>query len=224
MSAADPATSKAADAPPAPPASLIYPPADIMTIVDKTAEHVAKSGPAFQQLIRDKYRDNSKFSFIYATDPYHAYYSHKVEHYKANASDGSSTAQQQADNPSDTSLVMPEEDKAAADGPEKPADAQFLCPLPMVSAQDLDVIKTTAQFVARNGRSFMQTLAHRESANYQFDFLKPSHTLFAYFRRLVDQYTLVFFPPPSLTERLQSDVRDKARVLRRVEQRMRWAA
>ncbi|KAJ1889647.1 SF3a splicing factor complex subunit, partial [Kickxella alabastrina] len=222
MSAADPATSNAADAPsapPAPPAALIYPPADIMTIVDKTAEHVAKSGPAFQQLIRDKYRDNSKFSFIYATDPYHAYYSHKVEHYKANASSSSSSSstaqQQQADNPSDPSLVVPEEDTAAADGPEKPADAQFLCPLPMVSAQDLDVIKTTAQFVARNGRSFMQTLAHRESANYQFDFLKPSHTLFAYFRRLVDQYTLVFFPPPSLTERLQSDVRDKARVLRR---------
>ena len=55
----------------------------------------------------------------------------------------------------------------------------------------LDVVKLTAQFVARNGRQFLTQLMNREQRNYQFDFLRPQHSLFQYFTRLLEQYTKV---------------------------------
>lgn len=54
-----------------------------------------------------------------------------------------------------------------------------------------DVVKLTAQFVARNGRQFLTNLMNREQRNYQFDFLRPQHSLFNYFTKLVEQYTKV---------------------------------
>ena len=51
-----------------------------------------------------------------------------------------------------------------------------------------DIIKLTAQCVARNGRSFLQLLTQREHRNMQFDFLKPMHVLFPFFQSLVDAY------------------------------------
>ena len=53
-------------------------------------------------------------------------------------------------------------------------------------------MKLTAQFVARNGRQFLTSLMNREARNYQFDFLRPQHSLFQYFTRLLEQYTKVF--------------------------------
>lgn len=54
-----------------------------------------------------------------------------------------------------------------------------------------DIVKLTAQFVARNGRQFLTALMNREQKNYQFDFLRPQHSLFVYFTKLVEQYTKV---------------------------------
>lgn len=52
-------------------------------------------------------------------------------------------------------------------------------------------MKLTAQFVARNGRQFLTNLMNREQRNYQFDFLRPQHSLFNYFTKLLEQYTKV---------------------------------
>ena len=52
-------------------------------------------------------------------------------------------------------------------------------------------VRLTAQFVAKNGRSFLNQLMQREAKNFQFDFLRPQHSLFQYFTKLVDQYTKV---------------------------------
>lgn len=52
-------------------------------------------------------------------------------------------------------------------------------------------MKLTAQFVARNGRQFLTTVMQREQRNYLFDFLRPQHSLFNYFTKLVEQYTKV---------------------------------
>lgn len=54
-----------------------------------------------------------------------------------------------------------------------------------------DIVKLTAQFVARNGRQFLTNLMNREQRNYQFDFLRPQHSLFNYFTKLLEQYTKV---------------------------------
>ncbi|KAJ2805953.1 SF3a splicing factor complex subunit, partial [Coemansia furcata] len=198
------------------PGAIIYPPLDIKVIADKTAGHVAKSGNAFEQLIRDKYQGNAKFSFIYPNDPYYAYYSHMVEKYKS----GDTTTD---DTPVEIADTM-DIDAPLAEAPERPDTLQFAHAMPAISAQDLDVIKLTAQFVARNGRQFMTMLAQRESQNYQFDFMAPAHSLFPYFRKLVDQYTLVFFPTAELSDRIERDQRNKYQILDRVNRRMKWEA
>lgn len=53
-------------------------------------------------------------------------------------------------------------------------------------------MKLTAQFVARNGRQFLTNLMNREQRNFQFDFLRPQHSLFQYFTKLLEQYTKVY--------------------------------
>lgn len=51
------------------------------------------------------------------------------------------------------------------------------------SAVTRDILRLTALFTARSGRRFTSELASRENRNYQFDFLRPSHSLFGYFNR-----------------------------------------
>lgn len=74
---------------------------------------------------------------------------------------------------------------------EPPPEYEFIADPPSISAFDLDVVKLTAQFVARNGRQFLTQLMQKEQRNYQFDFLRPQHSLFNYFTKLVEQYTKV---------------------------------
>ncbi|KAJ1737955.1 SF3a splicing factor complex subunit [Coemansia sp. Benny D160-2] len=224
-------------------AEIIYPPQNIKTIVDKTAEHVAKSGEAFQQLIRDKYQGNVRFSFIYANDPYFAYYDMMVGKYRAGGGSGetdggaglggiaAADALGAAEEPAAGAkhrLAGEEPDPAVA-APARPPEPRFATAMPAVSALDLDVIRMTAQFVACNGRSFITMLAQREQANYQFDFLSPTHSLFGYFRRLVDQYAMVGGSkgeprPPALDSLLAVTADDRFRVLDRVDGRIAWAA
>ena len=54
-----------------------------------------------------------------------------------------------------------------------------------------NIVKLTAMFVARNGAQFMDQLMMREQKNEMFDFLRKNHILFAYFIKLVEQYTKV---------------------------------
>ncbi|CAG2064894.1 unnamed protein product [Timema podura] len=72
---------------------------------------------------------------------------------------------------------------------DPPAEFEFIADPPSISALDLDIVKLTAQFVARNGRQFLTNLMNREQRNYQFDFLRPQHSLFQYFTKLLEQYT-----------------------------------
>ena len=57
-----------------------------------------------------------------------------------------------------------------------------------------DIVKLTAQFVARNGAQFLDKLMVREQRNYQFDFLRKQHPLFNYFTKLVEQYSKILMP------------------------------
>jgi splicing factor 3A subunit 1 len=70
----------------------------------------------------------------------------------------------------------------------------------------------------------MSQLAQRESRNYQFDFLRPSHSMFNYFTSLVTQYTQLFVPPRDIKDRLKKNVDDKYDVLDRVKARVEWIA
>jgi hypothetical protein len=81
-------------------------------------------------------------------------------------------------------------------------------------------VKLTAQFVARNGRQFLSTLMTREQRNYQFDFLRPQHSLFQYFTKLLEQYTKVLIPPKDVVKNLALETRKL--VLDDVKYRTNW--
>merc|ERR1712187_877245 len=85
-----------------------------------------------------------------------------------------------------------------------------------------DMIKLTAQFVARNGQKFLIGLTQRESRNPQFDFLKPTHALFGYFTSLVDAYTKCLMPNKDELEKLKKFMNTSPEVLDKAMARFAW--
>jgi hypothetical protein len=130
-------------------------------------------------------------------DPYHVYFQHKIKLIREGKEDEGGPQPMQAKAGGATgkgrggggvgSLSAGMTAVTLKDPPPVP---QFKSDAPSIMAQDLDILKLTAQFVARNGRSFLTSLMRREAGNYQFDFLRPQHSLFHYFTTMVDQYVV----------------------------------
>lgn len=211
---------------------IIYPPPEVRNIVDKTASFVARNGPEFEARIRQNEINNPKFNFLNPNDPYHAYYRHKVNEFKEGKAQEPSAAvpkvmQQQALQQASQQL-LPQKVQAqviheTVIPKEPPPEFEFIADPPSISAFDLDVVKLTAQFVARNGRQFLTQLMQKEQRNYQFDFLRPQHSLFNYFTKLVEQYTKILIPPKGLLLKLKKEAENPREVLDQVKYRVEWA-
>ena len=80
--------------------------------------------------------------------------------------------------------------------------------------------------MARNGRQFLTNLMNREQRNYQFDFLRPQHSLFQYFTKLLEQYTKILIPPKDLMNKLRvessQDRQSVNMILDNVKYRANW--
>lgn len=219
---------------------IIHPPPDIRNIVDKTAQFVAKNGPEFEKRIIANNANNAKFNFLNPSDPYHAYYQHHLSEFRAQ---NQSSAQQPPSQPADSDATESTQSAPASDGtdaaPKPDPTAQFRPPprkvleppeaeqytirLPEgITGEELDIIKLTAQFVARNGQAFLTGLTNREMNNPQFHFLKPTHSMFTFFTGLADAYSKVLMPPKGLTEKLTKSVADMTTVLERCLHRLEW--
>ena len=206
--------------------TIIYPPPEVRNIVDKTASFVARNGVEFEQRIKQNEINNPKFNFLNTGDPYHAYYQYKVdliregkqepEKIKAPEVPATAVASKQSEL---LKSITKEKDIVPK---EPPSDFEFVADPPSISAFDLDVVKLTAQFVARNGRQFLTQLMNREQRNFQFDFLRPQHSLFQYFTKLLEQYTKVLIPPKDLQHKLELEASNKESVLEQVRYRVAW--
>ncbi|OMH83089.1 Pre-mRNA-splicing factor [Zancudomyces culisetae] len=218
------------------PEGMIYPPPDIKTIVEKTAVYVAQSGPILEQKIIETEKDNKKFSFLNVNDPYHLFYRYMVDKSKRGEEEmrAQKSTQQQSAAPGTN-----QEAESVVALPEQPENFNFTYPVPSISAQDLQVLKLTAQYVAQNGRGFMTALMKREQRNYQFDFMKPTHSLFQYFMQLVEQYTRIIAPSEELLEQIREfniepNVNNskpsarrpgsKSELMERINRRAKWQA
>lgn len=207
-------------------APIIHPPPEVKNIVDKTAGFVARNGQEFETRIKQNEINNPKFNFLNPGDPYHAYYKHKVvviregkpdlekPQLKAVTTDLTTTKQ------SEILKSVTKTDKVVLK--EAPPEYEFIADPPSIAAFDLDVVKLTAQFVARNGRQFLTQLMNREQRNFQFDFLRPQHSLFQYFTRLLEQYTKVLIPPKDLQNKLNFEASNRGHVLEQVAYRVAW--
>ncbi|KAI3870852.1 hypothetical protein MKX03_013743 [Papaver bracteatum] len=205
---------------------IIHPPPDIRTIVDKTAHFVAKNGPDFEKKIIANNAGNAKFNFLNRSDPYNAYYHHRLSELRAQnelnpQTDDSSGLEtvQSADSSNDANETKPVRKVLVPPEPET-----YTVPLPEgITGEELDIIKLTAQFVARNGKLFLTGLTSKEINNPQFNFLKPTHSKFMFFTALADAYLKVLMPPKSLTEKLRKSVVDTITpVLERCLHRLEW--
>jgi len=104
---------------------------------------------------------------------------------------------------------------------EKPAPDIWIIekPTPLTALQD-DVIKLSAKFVARNGRSFQTGLVNREHRNPLFGFLQPFHPHHAYFKKLVSAYIRCLIPEKGQVEGLQDQVKNKQGIIDRMLKRV----
>ena len=208
---------------------IIQPPPDIRAIVDKTAQFVARNGPDFEKRILGSEKNNQKFNFLLPTDPYHGYYQSKIAAFKEEAAGGDAdTVQAKAEEAAKAAAeksgiaVVAGTGSARAKVLQAPAKAEYSVDVPPgITSLDLDVIKLTAQFVARNGKTFLTGLTSREHSNPQFNFLKPTHSMFGFFTSLADAYSKVLMPPKGLSEQLKKD-EDKSALLERALQRLEW--
>jgi splicing factor 3A subunit 1 len=200
---------------------IIYPPPDIRTIVDKTAAFVAKHGVEFENKIKEKEALNPKFSFLSPADPYHAYYKHKVKEGETNETYGiSAPAVPKGGAQAPEAVVQHIREKEFVPT-EPPKTFEFTADPSTINGFDLDILRLTALFVARNGRQFLTSLMNKEIRNFQFDFLKPQHSNFPYFTKLVEQYTKVILPPQDVDVELsKSSGFDK--VMGDVKYRVAW--
>ncbi|CCM02886.1 uncharacterized protein FIBRA_05000 [Fibroporia radiculosa] len=186
---------------------LILPPPEIKSVIDRTALFVARSAnpPQFEDKIRENQRQDPKFSFLNSADPYHAYYRHRMEKVVRGEID-----EETVPDKDDKEVERVVEERVVDNGIEPPMP-EFILDIPNISAIDLDIMKLTALFTARRGRSFLAALSAREGRNYQFDFLRPTHSLFGYFNRLVEQYSRVLLPSKEMLAQLKGRTQDDAR-------------
>ncbi|RLM73391.1 uncharacterized protein C2845_PM15G22470 [Panicum miliaceum] len=230
---------------------IIHPPPDIRAIIEKTAVFVAKNGPEFERRIISHNQGNAKFNFLQPSDPYHAYYQHRVSEIAAappgadapaGAEPDGAPAAAPASAPADCAAAPADGAAAAADAkPDHSAPfrvappAKVLVPpkaelytvrLPEgITGEELDIIKLTAQFVARNGKNFLTSLAQRESNNVQFHFIRPTHSMFPFFTSLTDAYSRVLRPEegvPALLKELREGSKDLTTMLERCLNRLEW--
>ncbi|XDG07982.1 hypothetical protein ABKA04_007597 [Annulohypoxylon sp. FPYF3050] len=206
-----------------PPQGIVLPPKEFRNILEKTAGFVARNGLSFEDRIREKEKHNPKFSFLSNADPYNPFYLWRLSEIKEGR--GTAVAAGRAGEATVAVETKPE-------GPPKPSDFQFSARMPNISAQDLEVVKLTALFVAKNGRQFMTALSQREAGNYQFDFLRPNHSLHNFFQHLIDQYSMLLraggidgeggkVQQERIAE-LRRNVDDKFHILTRAKQRAEW--
>ncbi|ORX55056.1 hypothetical protein DM01DRAFT_1335352 [Hesseltinella vesiculosa] len=200
---------------------LIYPPPDIRKKVDKVAELLWNKGAQLENKIRENERHNPLFSFLNPTDPFHAYYQYKLRQAKEAAENGTPFSSTDASTPQAYDAPPESSTPSQPIAPPEPPMFEFSTPMPAMSAKDLDIIKLTARFAARNGRQFISQLAQRESRNYQFDFLRPNHSLFPYFTELIKQYSKLLVPSATIQADLTSK-QSKTIMLDRIRQRMEW--
>jgi len=190
---------------------ILQPPADLREIINKTAQFVARNGPEFESRILKNEQANLKFAFLNPKDPFHPFYRSRVSELGGKAPEEA---------PASAGVSKPTTAKIAPRAaPLEPPRPMYMVPRPVgVLPLDVDIIQLSAQYVARNGRSFLTGLANRESKNPQFDFLKPTHYLFPYFTSLVDAYSKCLAPPEHLRPKLAVDSTDPDTVLTRMLQ------
>jgi splicing factor 3A subunit 1 len=197
-----------------PPPDVIIPPPAIRQHVIKTAGFVHRKGPEMEEGIRKRTAGKAQFSFMNQDDPYYSYYGWVLQQFR----EGKDVALTGSDGAQAAEANKPK-------GPPEPAKFRFSARMPNISAQDLEILKLTALYTARNGENWLKELRNREAGNVQFDFLRPTHSFFQFFRAIIDQYKILLEEESTVEariEELQKNIKNRFHVLDRAKQRAEY--
>ncbi|SMQ56154.1 unnamed protein product [Zymoseptoria tritici ST99CH_3D7] len=204
------------------PAGTVLPPKVVRSKIEKVASYVSRAGEKFEDSVRQKNAGTNQTTFLEPDDPYFPYYKWRVGEIKAGRGhdpDNNAAAK--------TEVTFQGRESRA---PKPPAEFKFSARMPNISAQDLEIVKVTALYAAKNGRSWVTALSQREGGNYQFDFLRPQHSLNMFYTKLVDQYKDLLEgetadggkPQRERIADLEANVGDRFRMLERAKKRAEW--
>ncbi|KAH7563166.1 Pre-mRNA splicing factor PRP21 like protein-domain-containing protein [Bipolaris maydis] len=199
-----------------PPSNMVIPPPGVREAVAKTADFISRRGE--QHLVGMKQRltadpsTKTNFGFVLEDDPYNAYFLWYLQQLREGHGRSSDKNSKQAvDN--------------KPKGPPEPPKFRFSARMPNINAKDLEVLKLTALYTARVGENWLKDLRNRELGNYQFDFLRPNHSYFQFFRSLVEQYKILLEEEATVEARiqeLQHNIKNRFHVLDRAKGRAEY--
>lgn len=158
-------------------------PPNVLDTINKTVGYVVKNGPAFEERLR--LNANEKFTFLNPTDEYHQYYASRLRQQRDEATGGTPATESNLGGLSEAAANAADVVDAASVA--KPAAFKYIADIPPISSLDLDVIKLTALFVAKNGPGYAEQL-RKHKKEPQFEFLDTSHSLNKLFHVFVKQY------------------------------------
>merc|ERR1712187_802832 len=130
---------------------------DIRAIIDKTAQFVSKNGTTFEQKILAQQSKNAKFNFLKAQDPYHTYYLDRLKNNNLVIESHSQTLLKES-KVSVVECLKNEREKLQETNliekyPERTFEDLYKVKIPPdLTEIEVDAMKLTAQFTARNGK------------------------------------------------------------------------
>jgi splicing factor 3A subunit 1 len=196
-----------------PPPNMTIPPPSVRESIAKTADFVKRRGETFHMGLKQRVMSDPKsnLSFVLEEDPYYEYFAWFVQQLKEGKGQANQSAQPAVDN--------------KPKGPPEPAKFRFSARMPNISAKDLDVLKLTALYTARVGENWLKELRNREAGNPQFEWLRPNHSFFQFFRSLVDQYKILLEEEHTVEARikeLRQNIENRFHILDRAKQRAEY--
>lgn len=159
------------------PEDVIIPPPAIKEIILKTATYVHRNGKEFETKIRENESNNNKFTFVNENDPYNKYYNFLLENIESFLSDGEENGGSKQEETTEEEIQEP------------PIELDFITKLPPITSKDLEIIKLTALFVAKNGENYINQIKNKyKDQTAQFSFLNDSHSFHQLFLKYLTQY------------------------------------
>ncbi|CBX95058.1 hypothetical protein IAQ61_008498 [Plenodomus lingam] len=197
-----------------PPSDVVIPPPNVRENVAKAADFIYRRGDSHlaKMKLRVANEPKSNLTFVLEDDPYHSYFLWYLQQLK----EGHGLSASQS--------ARPAADKTPK-GPPEPPKFRFSARMPNISAKDLEVLKLTALYTARVGENWLKDLRNRESGNFQFDFLRPNHSFFQFFRSLVEQYKILLEEQETVEariEELQHNIKNRFHILERAKGRAEY--
>lgn len=164
----------------------IVPPPDVRNIIIKTVGVVRQSDESTaRKLLITKPK---LFSFLNPADPFHPWYQWRLQTY--------------SEEPATTAPETPVEEPIISVDP-----LRFSAHQPALSSKDLQVIKLTALYTAKDP-AFAKSLP----TEGQFAFLDPEHSLNSLYTAFIDQFNCILDPPADVLARLDpnDDILERA--------------